>query len=571
MDINNYSVIRDSITTEFNHIIKENELNKLHKLFCHPNKINKSIKATRYIFIGNYNELIDKTIVNVLNEIEVSKMITVSNSQIIIKLYGNDILNNISDIIKDSIENEQNIKFVPYQLVDDDTINTVYNYMTLIKVGLFHEYIHLFSNTTDKQPLSLKYELQNTIMKALIGYINTIHKGSTIPSISDIKNVLWSFGVPMETLNNIIDTKYSNFVLDEPSDIVKIIEEPVIFEWLKMATVYTSPAYYYTYIHKDLLYNVWSNPFLYLSSDSNETNHIYYKDSMNDPKKFTTLNKKGLNYIISDIAPTKDKTFYMYNLYDFRNISTDDNYGNVFMKLFPLWTKKWNTNEDYNNLIKSNRASYKIHNNTTSALNIFENSNIVTAKDETGIYMELHHQLYYEKKLDLLNIFNNIVPSWDMPIILFRDPQTKDMVYKIYRPITQKKNKDDIDFPVSYNEIQKWINYVSYNVEDDRLKDIKDVVRGLQVKLLWKVARYDNILRSGTLYEIYKNTNQNESVTNLCSILYNNKIIRDVPMNSDFITNFSNNVKKDDIVKFYQARNTYIDIMLENMGTKYIN
>ena len=112
MDINNYTAIRDSITTEFNHIIKENELNKLHKLFCHPNKINKTIKATRYIFIGNYNELIDKTIVNVLNEIEVSKIINESNSEVIQKIYGNDILNNITDIIKDSIENQQNIKFV---------------------------------------------------------------------------------------------------------------------------------------------------------------------------------------------------------------------------------------------------------------------------------------------------------------------------------------------------------------------------------------------------------------------------------------------------------------------------
>jgi hypothetical protein len=561
MNINNYTILRDSITTEFNRIIKENELNKLHQLFCNPNKINTNIKPIRYIFIGNYNELADKSIESVLNEIETSKVLTETNSQIIKQIYNDDIVDSIKTIIKESTEYEQSIKFVPYQLVDDDTINTINNYMTLIKPNLFSEYIHLFADTTEYQPLSLKYELQNSITKALVGYINVTHKGSTIPSISDIKNVLWSFGVPMETLDNIIDNKFSNMILDEPSDIVKLINEPIIFEWLKMASVYTSPAYYYTYIHKDLLYNVWSNPFLYMSDD------IYYKDSMNDAKKFVTLNKKGLNYTIGDIALSKNRTFYMYNLNDFRNISTDENYGNFFMKFFPLWNKKWNTDDDYSSLVKLNKSAYKNQNITSSALNIFKKSSIVSAKDETGIYMELHHQIYYEKKIDLLNIFNNIVPSWDMPIILFRDPQTKDMVYKIYRPITQKKNKDDIDFPVSYNEIQRWINYVSYNVDDDRIKEIKDIVRGLQVKFLWKVSRYDNIVRSGSVYEIYKNTNQNEVVTNMCSILYNNKIIRDVPVNTDFILNLPSNIKKDDIVKFYQPHNTYIDIMLENNGS----
>jgi hypothetical protein len=574
LNTDNVNIITNNFNNYFSNLINNLDDDNITKFFINPNSIDNNVKEHRFIFIGNYTMLNDYTNIEpILRKIENTKEITNDDFIILKNIYSDDFFTKLQKILNASVN--QTIQFVPYQILPDDTITTIYQILSTLIENTDMTYFHMFGNIINNLPNSWQFDIKHKIFEALRGYVATIHKNTTIPSIDDIKNVLWSFGVPFQVIDKVLSE--TSYKVNDIYDIVNIIESPLIIQWLKYSLSFNSPAYTYYYNYKDLKYQIWSNPFLYI----NKENNPYYNLSMIDTKIYIRNNKKGYECIIDDILPTNDDTLYIYNISDFRNIMSEGSYEHTYLKLFPLWKKEKNFKVENKDSLEN---SLKNRNNIASSLNSFKNFNynysstslnqldkFIMSTRNTPLYLELYHRIYTDKKIDLLTVFNNILVNQTMPLMILYDRELRENVYKIYRPITEKISNDDIDYPVSARELDRWLNYTSYILEgnileDNLIKDAKDIIRGLQIKILWKTVREDNLEKIGKIIEINNSINPVDKVGVTVNVNYNNKIIRNIPWNNDFIINYVNNPTVGTDIKFYTPKKTYIDISLDDKG-----
>jgi hypothetical protein len=558
------STIHNDVVIKFNEITNKDVLDmiEINKFFTKPHTL---IEYHRYVYIGNYTIL---EINDVIQNIETTTSISTENSAILSRLYDNEFVDKLKQICEIAKNNNEILHLVPYTISNDDTINSIYDILSLSIPQLTNDKIHMFANRKEIVSGSFYYDIRHKILQAATLYRNKTAKGTF--NMDSLQFILWSFGVPYDVIRNVISSKYALLDVKEPNDILQILENPLIFGWIKIATIYTSPSYNISQYNHELLYPIFSCPFLYLSSDNND----YYKDDITDVTKSFNVNKKGYKYTIMDVIGSLETTLYIYSASDFKKMITEDNYKYSFLKLFPSLIRS-----NLDNIVEISKDisdKYKIYNNISSSFTFFNEKiqdklagNRTDANYEP-LYLELHHRIYNNAKIDLLGIFNSIIPSRLMPLVIFRDSQIKEYIYKIYRRITDKVSIADYEPTVTQNELNKWINYTSYIVESGSIKDIKDVVRGIQIKLLWKTAIYNNILREGQINEIYANYNTADKVPKYCSIKYSDTIIRDIPFNNKFINNYNDNLKINDNINFYQPKKTYIDVSIDSNGHIYI-
>jgi hypothetical protein len=546
--------IHDDINLKFNELCNKDLLDfqEIHNFFTKPHKL---IKYHRYIFIGNYN-LLDTKLSNLFKTIEQTNIISNENSTILKHLYGNDFVYKIQKICNIAKTNNEIIHFIPYSINNDDTVSTLYEIISLAFSNITIDNIHLFADRSDVIPQSFNFDIKHKIIQAA----QLFRKSKKIFNMDTLKFILWSFGVPFNTIERVISSNYNTLNIDDPNDILKVLENELIQQWIKIAHIYTCPAYNITYFNHELMYPVLSNPFLYINPDKNP----YYNADITDKQYGFDIIKKGFKSVILDSILPKDDTFYIYSANDF--VINDENYRHAFLKLFPSLKKEI----DQTN-VSNLSDKYKIYNNISSSIMYFEKTaGLINIDNYDPLYLELHHRIYNIGKLDLLEIFNNIVPNKMMPLIILRDSQIKEYVYKINRTITEKKSTFDIDYPVTENDLNQWINYTSYIVDNGILKNMKDIIRGIQIKLLWKTAILNNIVRTGKIYELYKNDNIVDKTSQYCAILYNDEIIRDIPFNNKFITDYRDDMKVNDSINFYEPKKTYIDVSLDSNGHMYI-
>jgi hypothetical protein len=553
------SIIQNDINNHFNDLCNKDELDSktINEFFTKPHKL---IEYHRYVYIGNYS-ILDAKLINIFKNIQESLNVSIENNAILQHIYDTEFVNKIISICNTSKINNEILHFIPYTILNDDNISSIYDILSLTIPNLTNDKIHLFADRTNIINESFYLDIKHKILQAATLFQNKTLKGKF--NMDSLKFILWSFGVPFNTIQRIISTRYNLLNINESNDILQILNDPLIQEWIKIAFIYTTPSYQITHYNHELLYPIYSSPLLYLSS----TNNPYYNDDITDVTKSFSVNKKGFKYTLLDVLSNQVDTLYIYSADDFKNIINDDNYKHTFLKLFPSLKRETVL------LNKDVKDKYSVYNNISSSIASFneELSSFVENTNNEPLYLELHHRIYHNTKIDLLNIFNNIVPNIMMPFIILRDSQIKEYIYKIYRPITEKKTNIDYDFPVSESELNKWINYTSYIVDGDIVKDIKDVVRGLQVKLLWKTAISSYIQKTGKIFEKYENIyNKSDNVSYYCSVIYNDMILRDIPFNSKFIKNYNDNLKKDDEITFYEPKKTYIDVSLDLNGHIYI-
>jgi hypothetical protein len=552
--------IQTDINNNFNDICEKNIFEEIHNFFTKPHKL---IEYHRYLFIGNFN-LLDAKLSTIFKNIEQTQTISQQNNSILIHLYGDDFVNQLNNFLNN--KNNEIIHFVPYSILPDDNVKSLYDIISISIPNIINNYIYLFADRSNILPQSFEFDIKHRILQAATLYRDKTRKGTF--NMDDLKYILWSFGIPYSVIEKIISSKYATISITEPNNILQFLDDDIMLTWLKINQTYTTPTYHVTHYNNELLYPILSSPFLYFNSDKNP----YYYDDITDKKNYFNVNKKGNELTIIDIISPKNNTFYIYSAADFKTLMNDTNYVHSFLKLFPSIKKEFTS--DYSNITKNISDKYTIYNNVASSVMFFNNDdNLVKIINDEPLYLELHHRIYNNNKIDLLGIFNNIIPSKMMPLIIFKDPQIKEYIYKLFRPITEKMSTSDLEYPVSENELNKWINYTSYITENGIIKDIKDVVRGIQIKLLWKTAILNYVSKSGSIIDIYVNNNQSDKTKHheyLCSIIYNELIIRDIPFNRKFITNFNENLKVNDNVIFYEPRKTYIDISLDANGHIYI-
>ena len=558
-------IIKNDTINKYNDICKIKDgdiiLNKLEEFYTNPHDL---IERHRFIFVGNYKLLDNKKNIEdidiIFKEISKNNSISESYETKLNSIFNNgSIVSNIRDIINLSSKYKNEIlHFIPHSISSDDTIHSLYDIISLSIPNILTEQIFLFSNKSKLFPNTWYNDIKYDIIQALQLYIDTLHPNTLIPSINDVKYILWCHGVPYSILDEI---DFNSIHINEPSDIMILFDNPLISNWIKSTLVFSNQGFKYSHYHNNIPYPILSCPFLYMDKDS-----LFYKENTKDTSKYFHVDYTSNKYIIDDVLIPDDNTFYMYSARDFENYILDDDYEHIYSKIFPKWSGTIISSNEYKINNETLDKAYNIYDKISSSLNIYSDSDLIKSSNFNPLYLELHYRLYDTKKTDILQIFNSIIPSFNIPFITMRDPLTKEYIYKLYRPITIKNDINDVEFPVSFSEIDRWINYSSYSVDNGKIKDTRDYIRGIQLKLLWNVTRLNDIKKQGKIYDIYDNNKY-------CSVIYNNKIYRDIPFDSKFISkknDIIDNIKKDDDIFFFESKKTYIDISIEPNSHIYI-
>ena len=142
--------------------------------------------------------------------------------------------------------------------------------------------------------------------------------------------------------------------------------------------------------------------------------------------------------------------------------------------------------EDIQAIKKSQKSVLEHYNIITSAFFKYNSNNrnkdIEISIDNTYL-INIKHNIVLPKDYDLLNIFNELKLSLDIPFVKLRDlTGSKDIVYKLLREITQKKTYKHRPL-ISKDKLYNWIKNSGYEFIDDNLKEVKNIPKELSYKL----------------------------------------------------------------------------------------
>ena len=299
---------------------------------------------------------------------------------------------------------------------------------------------------------------------------------------------------------------------------------------------------YYSYLKTNIY--ISNNIINYFSDD-----YFGYENNINTPN--IKLDESNENKVLYKFGNIKNNTIYLYN---FQNIHTyftknildlsektnNDKYFNGFIKkYFPKITK---TNvRDYitTELLTQEKIMYTLDlqetiiKNSTNIHKLIENSDNLLKEDisiasSNVLSLRFEHDLNIfdsQSNLDLLSIFNELLLNYDIPFVKLKDPTTREMIYKIFKPITEVEyqNYDPI---VKNTVLQEWINFIGAEYNDGIYSKIKGNIKNIQYKLRLFDVKISNKIIEGTIYKINESTNSFDVLIN-----ENNKIKANITYN----------------------------------------
>ena len=180
------------------------------------------------------------------------------------------------------------------------------------------------------------------------------------------------------------------------------------------------------------------------------------------------------------------------------------------------------------------------------------------------IQLVIGYDLNLPIEIDIVSLFNDIKLSFDIPFVKLKDPNTKEIVYKIYKNITKFKNDK---YVISKNLLINWINTNTYEFSNEVFIPIKGLPKSInyKLKLLELLGTSENI---GTV--IKKN------------YLEDNLVSLDLQC-ENFITVYLEQIKDkksdyeiNEVVQFYDYETVYGDLEISKKGiielkVNYIN
>ena len=390
--------------------------------------------------------------------------------------------------------------------------------------------------------------------------------GGTV-SIEIIKGIFLSYGVPSKVLENAIES------LSDSTNIVNhILENDMVFLFIKLFFRFKPIDYqFYRNLNK-INQQVPVDCYIY-NYFSGQKDYIYNIDITKQAK----IDKSPLQYTIEYDANPIENSFYIYSLENIvenidiyideatrkDSIFKKNLFNQSIAKLFPNKTvadyyKPALVSKD-KQLVKDQLEYYQ------KIANIYfeysrKKQQIIeqlpyTIKIVNCYYLQIQHRVSLPTNIDLLTIFNYLKLSYEIPFVKMRDSSTKDMVYKIFKPITQRQS---IQYrpPVSKEELENWISYHGYELQYNRVKHIKSIPREICYKLRLLDVK-QGIPVKGQIFKLNKDS---------VDILYDELVTENIPYH--FIVNYSENKPYEigEIVDYYIYKTVYADIELSKNG-----
>ena len=171
--------------------------------------------------------------------------------------------------------------------------------------------------------------------------------------------------------------------------------------------------------------------------------------------------------------------------------------------------------------------------------------------------MNFTDKLLFPGSFDLRYIFNDINLSFDIPFAKYRDIQSKDVLYKIFIPITKRDGPLYLPY-VEKDTLYNWIKYKNYEIDNYKVKPIRGFPKEVFFKL--KIMDFyikDNLLNNGEIVKI--NVISDESYYD---ILFNGIVYKNI--NSENIV--QQNLVLGSKVDFYNKKAIFADIEIFRKG-----
>ena len=456
------------------------------------------------------------------------------------------------------IDGYHQIKFIFTHIQDDDTIHMVKNMIMAYcndtaQYPFTSDTVYLYCNR-DLQDFSIDDIVEN-ILKDL-----NINKKF---SVDYLRTILKSYLIPDKVIEHI----FSKYGRNINQNISQILTESILRFFIRIY-YQTKPLSFEFKTHYKLFYPVDSFIFNYWNTNS----EIY---SQNITHNLIKLDKSQTNDTIYYQGIPVDRTFYIYNYTnitdsllgnlkkDIDDESANDLYKHILGKLYPTISIKefrtqYNINSNSvefqqkiqdlsNTLIKYNRII-----DNFKKFNENEESKKMTINISQFNLLHIEHPIIFPERLDMRTIFNELKLSYDLPFVKYRDSQSKIMVYKLFKPVTQKKN-NQYQPVVSKETLQNWRKNNNYEFVDGELKELRGNPREISYKLrLMDIPIGSSV--SGRIYKINEGT---------IDILYQDKIIEEV---SDEFVITQGDLKVNDVIDFYLYTTIYADVELFKKG-----
>jgi len=570
----------------------------------------------QYIFVGEYGASIALVLEQVekaqsLQKLPESTRVELSNH------FGYDVTSVWANHFTNAIKNKRTVRFVPYMILPDDSVQLIHNIITACIPQTTFEQIYLFADKGKKWTSTCvtDADIIHAVSISMHHYINKMKsKGRKIPmemiqpSSSDILEILRCWGIPRDTVlsyplldNELKEDKSWNY-----HDFIGLLHTPTLIEHLRVLYRISSLSHQWSIYHRAIPYMSHPMPLFYATSfnaidDDDDTDSFirqYRSESVVDATKEFRLNQKGYLSVLRDVLPYDESdrtgtttTLYMYSLSDFpgtQSASVEEETSWI-RKFFPQWNSLVSPRlspEEHKEL-KESLVSYNAISTSMDRMELYTpdsltgpESGIVQYRDTTHSYIELQYNTYmHSEEYDVLTLFNLYPMSFDYPFITLRDPGTKENVYKIFKDIAHVTSSE-IEPYVSRRDMERWFQYTTYVFEHMRMRDVRDIIRGVHCKVFWHVGHLETFERKGTVQSVDKKSKT-------CVIYANNKYYQDVPLTSHFITRIVSNADSaeqgrattDSVVRelqhgqtvmFFVPQRKFIDIDMDTRGTVHI-
>ena len=588
-EINNYNDIYSKIiSNNWHNGINDMEYEQKHddrerEEDIYKSNPNNGYLLYSYIFIGGIDDEEDNLrIKKLLNDIEQLNDYLDDNNMNILDQFFNytcknmwgEISNRYTKIkfIYSSINNDDTISYIKKKIITSLSIinpdgihfhpDTIY-LTTLLDNSNFYENVNnnAVAINDDNKKDAIKIVIQNIFSR--------IFKKTGKINIENIVIELKSIGFNELDSKKFIESigSIENFTYD------KIIQNNIIKNYILYNILNISLTH--NYFKGNTQINIKNLPFLYLDSNFNDL-----QDLSNN--KGIQLDESNINKVLNHFGNINNNEIYLYsfhnihnyvtsiNLYNLQNNNIKKKYINNFIRLF-FPKIKIDTYENFINIRQNQGFNEELQKYTISINNkdniqlLLNNKNIDTNIEKIDTYnlkTTIEYKLNLPYIIDLIGIFNEFSLDLEFPFVKFKNNITKEILYKIYKNITNRQNKQYIDI-ISKEKLIEWIKINNYDINNGDINLIKSLPNNLHYKVKIKDIQSGEIHYNGKVHRKYNNS---------IDILYNNKIYPNV--SEDLFHSNKKKIKElkiDDEIEFYKYETIYGDLEINKFGVIFLN
>ncbi len=504
-----------------------------------------NVKQVQYIFVGELeNDYFEKKLKN----IEKTNKINKEDLKELNEFFGYNIIDEFK------LDNENEKKFIFKLISSDDTVNTlinmIYVYFSTEDEEFLNETIYLFNNkeidwTPIKRIAVINFN-KDQITKKIGLDLEKYLKSLLVPE-QIVKKVISKYDNPEKNIEEILNNELIKLFVDIYYRFKCITHEFKQFSIQTTNFDYPIDNYIFNYfdensqsykdnIDKDISikYNIKEDTIGKIASGNNE----FYMYNLNNILENILIQKK------IEISNTKLlDTYYSHFLGKLFNKVKSKDYSKILKK------KSINEIEEYKKVFEKYRLKIDYYHD----FNENEINKEIITKYNKIYLINISHKLTFPEGFELKKIFNEFKLNFNVPFVKFRDMNTTEMVYKIFKPITQKE-KNDFEAFVPLKQLDEWIKYSKYNFNNGELNELNTQPKEIQYKLLINTRDKGEELK-GKIYKI--NDDGTVDVLN-DGYVYNNVNYK--------LVNKKSELKLEEEVYFKKHDKLYVDIDIFKNG-----